>query len=398
MLETLLKDLQYGLRMIRKSPGFTAIAVLSLGLGIGANTAIFTLIDAVMLRSLPVAAPQELVSVGDPSRTGGLSTGGPRVDLFSVPLYQRLRAQTQLFSGLLASGKTGRIDVTIGDSVAEQARGRLVSGNYFDVLGVPALLGRTFTSDEDRIPSASAVVVISHDYWERHFARDPEIVGRTLRLNGAVFKIAGVGPPHFAGDVVGTNTEIWIPLAMQAQVNPGDPRLANRNANWLLLMGRLKPGATPAGVRTEMTTLVHRALIDYVEGPNARDAQLADRDAFYDRALAVIQAIHARGVAHADLKRRDNILVGAGEQPLLLDFGLAVLRAEGFHPLNHWLFDLACRFDLNAWIKHKYRYREGEISETDGVYHRPLPFESAWRRIRRFVRAPLRALRQARGH
>jgi len=139
-------------------------------------------------------------------------------------------------------------------------------------------------------------------------------------------------------------------------------------------------------------------VLDYVEGPNARDAQLADRDAFYDRALAVIQAIHARGVAHTDLKRRDNILVGAGEQPLLLDFGLAVLRAEGFHPLNHWLFDLACRFDLNAWIKHKYRYREGEISETDGVYHRPLPFESAWRRIRRFVRAPLRALRQARGH
>jgi len=115
------------------------------------------------------------------------------------------------------------------------------------------------------------VVVISYDYWERRFARDANIVGRTLRLNGAVFKIAGVGPPHFTGDVVGTNTEIWIPLAMQAQVNPGDPRLANRNANWLLLMGRLKPGANLAGVRTEMTMLVRQALIDYAGGKPTAD-------------------------------------------------------------------------------------------------------------------------------
>jgi predicted Ser/Thr protein kinase len=139
-------------------------------------------------------------------------------------------------------------------------------------------------------------------------------------------------------------------------------------------------------------------VLDYIEGPNARDARLADHDAFYDRALAVIQAIHARGVAHGDLKRRDNLLVGDAERPFLLDFGLAVLRAQGFHPCNHWLFDLACRYDLNAWIKHKYRYREGEISPADSIYRRPLPFEAAWRRTRRFLRAPLRAWRQTRGH
>jgi predicted Ser/Thr protein kinase len=138
-------------------------------------------------------------------------------------------------------------------------------------------------------------------------------------------------------------------------------------------------------------------VLDYVAGPNARDARLADRDGFYDRALAVIQAIHARGVAHADLKRRDNILVSEGEQPLLLDFGMAVLREPGFHPWNHWIFGLARRLDLNAWIKHKYRYREGEISAADGVYDRPIPFESGWRRLRRMMRAQWRALRQALG-
>jgi serine/threonine protein kinase len=139
-------------------------------------------------------------------------------------------------------------------------------------------------------------------------------------------------------------------------------------------------------------------VLDYVEGPNARDAVLSNRIGFYDRAVALIQAIHARGVAHADLKRRDNILVSAGEQPLLLDFGLAVLYEPGFHPWNHWLFGLACRLDMNAWIKHKYRYRENEITAADRAYYRPIPGETLWRRTRRMVRAQWRALRQARGH
>jgi predicted permease len=262
MLETLFQDLQYGARMIRRSPAFTAIAVLSLALGIGANTAIFTLIDAVMLRSLPVASPQELVSVGNPARPGGLSDGSPMLDILSYPLYQRLRDQNQVFSGLMASGRTGRIDVNIGDSVAEQARGRLVSGNYFEVLGVPALVGRTFTSEDERTPGASPIVVISYDYWQQRFARDPAILGRELRLNGAILKVVGVTPRGFTGDVVEAMTQIWIPISMQPQVNVGDARLTNRGSNWLLLMGRLKPGMTVARARAEITTLARQALID----------------------------------------------------------------------------------------------------------------------------------------
>jgi len=139
-------------------------------------------------------------------------------------------------------------------------------------------------------------------------------------------------------------------------------------------------------------------VLDYVEGPNVRDAQLRDVPAFYERALSVIEAIHARGVAHVDLKRRDNILVAPGEEPVLLDFGLAVLREPGFRPLNHWLFGLACRLDVNAWVKHKYRYREDQIaSGEDARRFRPMLFESAWRRARKAVRTPWRALKQAMG-
>ncbi|MGI8744835.1 MAG: ADOP family duplicated permease [Bryobacteraceae bacterium] len=263
MIELLLKDLRYSLRMIRGSPGFTAVAVLSLALGIGANTAILTLIDALMLRSLPVRSPNELVSVGDVSRPMALRNGGPMVDVFSYPLYQRLRDQNRVFTGLLASGQAGRVDMSAGNGGSEEVHGRLVSGNYFEVLGVSALLGRTFSAEEDRTPGASPVIVIGYDYWVNHFARDPTILGRTLKLNGLSFTVIGVGPAHFAGDVVGSHSDIWIPLSMQARLNRGDPRLDRRDSNWLLLMGRLKPGISLAQARAEITTLVHEAIIDY---------------------------------------------------------------------------------------------------------------------------------------
>ncbi len=275
MLELLLKDLHYALRMMRRSPGFTAVAVLSLALGIGANTAIFTLIDAVLLRSLPVRLPHELVSVGDASRPTAHWNGGPMVNIFSYPLYQRLRDQNRVFSGLSASGHTGRLDVSIGDAEPEQVHGRLVSGNYFDVLGVSPFLGRTFSAEQDQAAAATPEIVISYEYWSNHFARDPTILGRTLRLNGSRFTVIGVGPPHFTGDVVGTSTDIWIPLSMQPQVNRGDPRLNRPDSNWLLLIGRLKPRVSLAQARAEITILVHRAVIDY-EGAALSPGKLRD--------------------------------------------------------------------------------------------------------------------------
>ncbi len=263
MIEAALKDLHYAFRTMRKSPGFTAIVVISLALGIGANTAIFTLIDAVMLRSLPVRSPDELISVGDASRPTALWHGGPMPNVFSYPLYQRLRDDNHVLAGLLASGQSGRLDVGVGTGATEEAHGRLVSGNYFRVLGVPPIVGRTFSSEEDRAPGASPVIVISYDYWKNHFGGDPNIPGKTLRINGSVFTVIGVAPPHFSGEVVGSPTDIWIPLSMQAQVNPGDPRLDRRDTNWLLCIGRLKPDVSIQNARAEMVTLVENVLIDY---------------------------------------------------------------------------------------------------------------------------------------
>jgi predicted permease len=261
-LERVGQDLRYAFRQLRKSKGFAITAILSLALGIGANTAIFTLIDAVLLRSLPVKAPHELVSVGDPSRPMALRHGGLMADIFSYPLYERLRDQNKVFSGLLASGQAGPLDMSTDGGGPERVHGRLVSGNYFEVLGVSPVLGRTF-SVEDRAQGANPVIVISYDYWINRFAHNPGILGRNLKLNGSPFTIIGVAPAQFTGDVVGTPSDIWIPLSMQPQVNRGSARLDQRDTNWLLLIGRLKPGISLARARAEITTLVHETLIDY---------------------------------------------------------------------------------------------------------------------------------------
>src|SRR6187551_1857222 len=180
-IEELANDLGYAIRLLRRSPGFTTMAVASLALGIGANTAIFTLLNAVMVRPLPVGSPDELVTVGDPARPTALREGGPMLDILSYPLYQRLRDQNRVSTDLLASGRAGRIEMTADGGAMETVRGRLVSGNYFEVLGVSPRLGRALSSDDDRIPGGSPFIVISDDFWERRFGRDLRILGQSVR-------------------------------------------------------------------------------------------------------------------------------------------------------------------------------------------------------------------------
>jgi len=276
-LEILAQDLRYGLRMLRNNLGFTAVIVLTLALGIGANTAIFSIINAIMLRNLPVQAPEELLSVGDSSMTGTLSNGGPVSNIFSYPLYRKIREQNQVFTGLLASGRTGRLEVGAGTN--ETARGGLVSGNYFEVLGVRPLLGRAFTADDDRVPGQSAVVVISHDYWQRKFAADPGVIGKSLSLNGTRFTIVGVGPSGFFGDEVGRSTDVWIPIMMQEQVNPGSSFLEKNDSSWLLLLGRLKPGVSLAQARASLNVLVKNLQMELQGSAITPDAAKAIREA-----------------------------------------------------------------------------------------------------------------------
>jgi predicted permease len=257
----LLQDLRYSLRQLRKSPGFTAIAVLTLALGIGANTAIFTVINALLLKMLPVKDPQELVVVGNPADPNQRSNGTPRTDIFSYPLYTELRDQNSVFSGLCAGGSDHHIviDTAQGGSADEKVTGRMVSGNYFSVLGLNAAAGRLFSGSDDTAENANPVVVLGYSYWKRKFALSPTIVGKDIRLNGYSFTVIGVAPSGFEGDVVGEQMALYVPLSMQPEIVRGRHWRTAGNTSWLSLIGRLKSGVTPAQAEANLNVIFQQA-------------------------------------------------------------------------------------------------------------------------------------------
>ncbi|MGH7524700.1 MAG: ABC transporter permease, partial [Gemmatimonadales bacterium] len=263
------QDTAFAFRALRRNPAFTLIAVCTLALGIGANTAIFTLIDAVLLRPIPVHAPERLVSLGVSSRINSMSHGTPQAGLYSYPLYRDLRVNP-LTSGLLASGRTDRLDARVdsGAPGLEHPAGRFVSGNYFQVLGVPAAKGRVFGAVEDSIAGASPVAVISDRYWERRFARAPDVVGRTIVVDNVALTIIGVSAPGFAGEIVDKRTDLWIPITMQPLLQPHLRLFDDRNVNWLLLIGSVAPGVSLTQAIGGLPPLVHRALVQHVQPPD----------------------------------------------------------------------------------------------------------------------------------
>ncbi len=247
-IETAARDIRYAWRTLRGNSGFTAVAVLTLGLGIGANCAIFSLINAVMLRALPVEHPEELVLLTDPSESGvamETTEHGIRRNL-SYREFQELRLHNTVFSGLLAAqNDVSDVDVLPeggSDSQTLRAHVQLVSGEFFHVLGVKPIIGRLFTPEEDRVPGANPVAVISYGYWQQMFAGNPSIVGTTVRVGGGVFRIVGVAPPGFKGILVGSDADFWFPITMQQQVLPGRNYLEPIDTLWLQVMGRLGPG------------------------------------------------------------------------------------------------------------------------------------------------------------
>ncbi|MDQ1470392.1 MAG: hypothetical protein QOJ99_1872, partial [Bryobacterales bacterium] len=242
-------DLRFGIRMLLKAPGFTAIAVLSLALGIGANTAIFSLINAVLLKMLPVAEPQHLVSLTDPAAAGaaiGISNGVR--DLLTTREFEGLRDRTQVFSGMLAvESNLGTNEVAI-DGQPEQLKSRLVSADYFSVLGAKTIAGRVFTAADDHGAGTAPYAVASYGFWQRRFGGSPAIFEKTVRANNAALRIIGVAEPQFHGEAVGAAPDLWIPLAMQPQIMPGRMWLTDsaehpfQKVMWLGVIGRLKPG------------------------------------------------------------------------------------------------------------------------------------------------------------
>jgi predicted permease len=263
------QDLSYAVRMLRRNPLLTAVIVGALATGIGANTAIFTLIDAVLMRRLPVKHPEQLIGIGDPTRVTGRSSGGVRLDLLSYPLYRTLASHHELFSGVLASASAGRLDVRIDSrhEELEHPRGRWVSGNYFAVLGVPTLRGRTFDTTAAAVAGGAPTVVISYGYWTRRFQNDPSVIGRAILIDGIRLTIIGVAPPSFTGEVVGISYDMWLPVTMHDVLEPHLRSLDRRSIDWLLLIGRLRPGVTLAQAQQRVPTiLISDAMANSVPG------------------------------------------------------------------------------------------------------------------------------------
>jgi predicted permease len=254
LLETIWQDLRYGARLLLRQPGFTLIAMLTLSLGIGANTAIFSLMDAVLLKMLPVKQPEQLVV---------LKRSGPRGAsvVLSYPLFTRLRDENQTFTGMLATSGVGRAMMRVEDDASGQSEyltSESVSGDYFTTLGVPALLGRTFAAEIDKTPGDQAVGVISYGFWRRRFALDPSVVGKTFTIGETTCVIIGVTPPEFFGVEVGNAVDIWLPLT-QVTTNSflNDP-----GGNLLRVIARLRPGVSEEQASADSTRIWHPELIE----------------------------------------------------------------------------------------------------------------------------------------
>lgn len=262
-MDTLLNDLRYGVKMLWKSKGLTIVAIVSLAAGIGANSAIFSIVNSLLLRPRPVANPEQLVELyvgekGQPYQTA------------SYPSYLDFRARNEVFTGLAAYGidqfKLG------GANQVEQIWGEVVSGNYFDVLGVQPYRGRTFLPEEDAVPNRNPVVVISHGLWQRRFNSDPALVGQAITVNGQSFTVVGIAPPQYTGMMRGLSCEIWVPAMMIPLLDPSGQanKLTSRGSRWATLVGRLKPDTTIEQARARFDLLT-------------KDMQAAHPDEWADR-------------------------------------------------------------------------------------------------------------------
>ena len=238
------QDLRYAIRQFRRGPGFTAAAVVTLAIGIGANAAIFSLVDQVLLKRLPIVEPERLVMLKyEGSDTGHTSSyGGDTQQYFSYPMYRDLRDQNSVFSGMITMFPT-QVGVQWRNTPS-LANSELVSGNYFSVLGVRPALGRLLIPEDTSTQGASPVVILSYRYWKLRLASDPSVINQSFTINGHPFTIIGVVQPGFDSVIGGTIPDFFVPITMKAQMTPGWDDLENRRSKWLNIVARLKPGVT----------------------------------------------------------------------------------------------------------------------------------------------------------
>src|SRR5215471_16066138 len=281
-VERLLQDLRYAIRVLRSAPVFTIVALLSITLGIAANATVFSLIDAMWFRTLPVRAPEQLVRL----YAWGLPKGArnPGTDSFSWPLYDAVRRRATVLQDLVAHYSTAPVQVSDGGETSE-VQGAVVSANYFPMLGIRPALGRFFLPEDDKVRGRDAVAVISTAFWQRRFGGDPSVIGRAITINGVGFKIIGIAPEQFPGLVLGTSpNDLWIPTMMLETGYRGCNSFADDCAV-LSVIGRLPPGRKLEEARAELSAIIANA--DKAPG------YAGPRSAFLDRAIGLEQHVRA---------------------------------------------------------------------------------------------------------
>jgi predicted permease len=277
----LARDIRFAVRSLARSPAFTFVAVLSLALGIGANTAIFTIFDQVLLRLLPVKDPGSLVMIATRGAHIGSNSGSNAI---SYPMYKDYRERNQVFEGVLCR-RSAVVNLGVGDST-ERIEAELVSGNYFEVLGIRPAAGRVFTARDESAPGANPVVVLNYDYWQRRFAGDRGILGRSVRINYPM-TVVGVAARGFEGVSIGYRPNLHIPVTMKEQVTPFWGDLENRRSRWLQVFARLKPGTTREQAEALIRTLYKQIIQAEVQEAYFRNVQAYPREQFL-RSYAVV--------------------------------------------------------------------------------------------------------------
>jgi predicted permease len=298
MWHSILSDIRYAGRTLRKSPAFAAVAVLSIALGVGANTAVFTLVDQVLLRQLPVIRPHELVLVTVQGTQYGSGWGDGNE--LSYPMYEDLRDHNEVFTGMLC-----RFAILVSlsaDDRAERVASELVSGSYFSALGVAAARGRVIEPADDAAANPQPVVVLSHTYWTSRFAADPAVVGKTLLVNNNRLTVIGVAQPAFHGTNLGNATQVFVPMRLAPAVvgGPLTTALEDRRIRWLNVFGRLRPGLTPAQAQASLQPFYSSRLAFEEREPAFARASSTVRSEFLRGAIVVQPA----GEGKSDLRRQ----------------------------------------------------------------------------------------------
>ena len=312
-MSSIWNDVRYALRAFRRAPLFTGVAILSLAFGIGANTAIFTLLDQILLRLLPVKHPEQLVLLTMRGSHYGSNWGSNAI---SYPMYKDFRDNNQVFSGMFCRFP---LFTTLGyGNRTERVSAELVSGTYFPVLGVGAALGRTFTPDDDRIPGGHPLVVLSYSFWQSRFASDRSIIGKTLVINGRNMTLLGVAQPGFDGVELGFPSKMFIPMMMKPQMTPFWDGLKDRRQRWVNAFGRLKPGITRNQAKASLQPFMHSMLEMEVREPAFRNASVYTRHQFLKCWMDVLPGGQGRSELRKQLSTPLWLLLGITGAVLLM--------------------------------------------------------------------------------